>query len=446
MPKLEKRLTTSVASSLPPPPPPSLAAGETRQRTAQEFYWCKETPGFGVRVTSQGSRSWVFERRVDGLTKRRTLGKVTGRAAISADEAKKLAVTMSADLQRGDDPLKIKREQAKQVRKDVTLAQAVQEYVEGKRRAKDGKELKARTKAEYLQLVAGSVPSKRRGFIGQPKAAGDLYTLAHKRLSKITGDEIRELYTQLQKRSQRRASLAMQVLRAVLNWHGTPVPDNPFSKSVAGRDRIVLPPTTGNPNPIPPERLGAFWNAACAAGPKGIGGTADAAACIRFVLLMGSRGGESAGDDFVDGILVRDFDVKGARIMLHDTKNRTDHPLYLSRQALAIVEGFAKGKKPSDRLFPVRNVRKTLHAICAAAEISPRGLHAVRKTFASVADELVSGYTLKRMINHTVPGDVTGVHYVGKSEGQLRKGWQTVADFIEEEAAKHAGESVRDLI
>jgi integrase len=56
--------------------------------------------------------------------------------------------------------------------------------------------------------------------------------------------------------------------------------------------------------------------------------------------------------------------------------------------------------------------------------------HDLRATFASVAEELVSAYTLKRMMNHAETGDVTGAHYIGKSEAQLRAGWQAVADFI----------------
>lgn len=436
--QLTKRLTDSLARSLPVPPKPKPKPGK-RASTGQEIYWCRDSPGFGVRVTSAGSRAWVFERRVEGETKRRTLGKASGRAAISAEEARKFAVGLSADLQRGADPLKIKHEEAKQARRDVTLAEAVQQFVDGKRRAKDGLALKERTRTQYLDLVQGSRPSRRRGFVGQPTQPGELYTLATRRLSKITGDDIRDVYTTLvKKRGQQRASLAMRVLRSVLNWHGVPVPENPFSNAVAGRDRIVLPPTTGEPNPVPPESLGAFWRAACNAGRMGIGGSADAAGVIRFVLLTGARGGESAGNDFVDGILVRDFDAKAAKVTLHDTKNRTDHVIYLSRQAMEIATAFARGKKPQDRLLPVRNVRKTLHAICAAAEIEPRGLHAVRKTFASVAEELVSVYTLKRMMNHSDTKDVTGTHYIGKSETQLRKGWQTVADFIEEQGAMPA--------
>lgn len=432
--QLTKRLTDSLARSLAIPPKPEPRPGK-RPGTGQEIYWCKDTPGFGVRVTSSGSRAWVFERRVDGETRRRTLGKAMGRAAISADEARRQAVTLSADLQRGEDPLEVKKAQAKQARKDVPLAEAVQQYVDGKRRAKDAKPLKESTKAEYLQLVRGSTPSRRRGFVGQATRPGELYALAAKPLSKITGDDIRELYAQLQKRGKRRASLAMQVLRAVLNWHGVPVAENPFSKDVPGRDRIILPPTTGNPNPIPRASLGAFWRAACDAGRNGNGGRPKAAACVRLVLLTGVRGGESAGSDYVEGILVRHFDRKAGTITLVDTKNRKDHIIYLSRQGMEIALEFAKGKRADDNLFPVRDLRKTLHAICDACGIPRRSVHEIRKTFATVAGALVPHYTLKHMLNHTMSDDVTGEFYMGREEEVLRAGWQAVADFIEQQAA-----------
>jgi len=49
----------------------------------------------------------------------------------------------------------------------------------------------------------------------------------------------------------------MQVLRALLRWHGVQIADSPLGRDTAGRDRIVFAPTTGDPSPIPPERLGA---------------------------------------------------------------------------------------------------------------------------------------------------------------------------------------------
>jgi len=55
----------------------------------------------------------------------------------------------------------------------------------------------------------------------------------------------------------RQACYAMQVLRALLRWHGVQIADSPLGRDTAGRDRIVFAPTTGDPSPIPPERLGA---------------------------------------------------------------------------------------------------------------------------------------------------------------------------------------------
>ena len=73
---------------------------------------------------------------------------------------------------------------------------------------------------------------------------------------------------------------------------------------------------------------------------------------------------------------------------------------------------------------------KTLEIINASAKVTGISPHKLRHTFASVAEELVSGYALKRMLNHADGNDVTGGHYVGKSENQLRVAWQAVADFI----------------
>ena len=117
------------------------------------IYWCSETSGFGLRVTAAGARAWIAERRVDGKTVRRTLGKAAGRAAISAATARTLQVDISSELQQGVDRLTIKRAKRKidQV-EAVTLDRALRDYVKGKRRAKDGLPLKQRTIDDYLAL------------------------------------------------------------------------------------------------------------------------------------------------------------------------------------------------------------------------------------------------------------------------------------------------------
>jgi len=319
----------------------------------------------------------------------------------------------------------------------MTLAKALREYVEKKRRAKDGLPLKARTKSDYLAMVEPGGISKT----GKKFADGLLYMFADKLLARLTADDIRKLHTSLLQHSRRQADYGMQVLRAVLRWQGVVVPGNPLGRDTAGRDRIVLATAKGNPAPIPPERLGVWWQAA---------GTAPsqlAADYYRFQLLTGCRGVEIHGDKRLKypPIKVGDVNCEAGKVLLRDTKNRSDHKLLLSRQAQEIAARHCSGKKPDDVLFPIVDARKTLAWINSQAKTNVQG-HGLRATFASIAEELVSGAVLKRMLNHAAGTDVTLGHYVGKSEGQLRAGWQTVADFIDAAAmlsTAHDGEPHR---
>ena len=431
MPQLNKKLTDSLAAKCEPPKDQDYL-----------IYLCKDTPGFGVRVgrpvmrngREKVSRAYIMDMYADGKRKRRTIGKATGRGAISAEDARIIAKRIAGELVQGVDRSKIKTEERKaekQTRKEVslTLKVVLREYVEGKRRGKDGLALKERTKADYLAMVE---PGGTK-LNGEPKQDGALYSIADKPIAHITGDDIRQVHSDAIVRGQRQATYAMQVLRAVLNWHGVKVPDNPLGKEVAGRDRIILAPTKGNPKPIPPEYLHAWWDAASKAGTDKVGGSELAGDYYRFQLLTGCRGVEIHGDAHGnEPIRVQDVDLVSARIVLSDPKNRKDHTLLLSSQAIEIIKKNMKGKKPNEKLFPIDDPRKTLQAINKAAGMAPLACqgHDLRATFASVADELVSSNTVKHMMNHAGAGDVTANHYISKGETQLRKGWQDVADFI----------------
>ena len=414
MPKANQRLTDTVVKALPIP---QALPGKRKQ----VFYQCPKTPGFGVRVTDSGDKAFVLEREVEGKTVRRTLGKASGRGAISTEAARKLMVTTSSAIQMGDDPLETKRAKRVEAKKDsTTLADALAQYVKGKRRGKDGLALKERTKADYLAMVAPGGKAKS----GKPFADGALFPLADKSIHRITAADMRKVYDQQLTHSQRRSIYAMQVLRAVLNWHWVTVADSPLAKGTAGKNRIVLAPTQGDPRPIPPEKLGAWRQAAEAMdGHPGADG-------LRFMLLTGCRPGEVFGDGFEPGLLVSMVDMAGGRITLPDTKNRKDHTVLMSAQVCALVAAHIDGKKPNQKVFDIGDPRKALMAICEVAEVVGVTPHKLRHTFASVAAELVSGFALKRMLNHTEAGDVTGAHYVSTGDTQLRAAWQTVADFI----------------
>ena len=127
------------------------------------------------------------------------------------------------------------------------------------------------------------------------------------------------------------------------------------------------------------------------------------------------------------------MDLNGAKVIFRDTKNRKNHTVYLSHQALEIVRRHIKEKEASDPLFALSDPRKHLAAINerAGVQVSP---HSLRATFATIAEGLVSYATLKRLVNHVPSGDVTNEFYIGMGEVQLRAGWQAVADFLDQQA------------
>lgn len=394
--------------------------------------------GLQLRIAPDGTRTLLVRYTVKGVDAERQYrlaheygdGPGEIRLAAACAEAQRIrALARDGVDWPADEEARLRAEAAASERAEredgVTFSKALREYVEKKRRAKDGLPLKARTKADYLAMIEpGRVSAKGKKF-----ADGELYPLAETLLPKITADGIRSIYEQQLKRSERQAVYAMQVIRAVLRWHGVMVPNNPLGLETAGRDRIVLAPPKGNPKPIPPERLGPWWREAVIS-------SRIAADYYRFKLLTGCRGVEILGSKRYgyEPLKVRDVNLAVGRIVLRDTKNRSDHTLLLSRQALEIAKACCKNRKPDAPLFAIVDARKTLARINAAAGTKVQG-HGLRATFASIAEELVSGGVLKRMMNHAGGDDVTLGHYVGKGEAQLRAGWQTVADFIDAAAA-----------
>ena len=391
-----------------------LALSEAPGATQKLLY--DDSSPLGLRVMPTGTRTWFCEVWLRpttsgerGRSVRRSIGPIS---KFSADVARSAAIKLAGELVNGRDALKEVREEERQIKADaLTVSQAVKQYIKGKRRGKDGLQLKARTVHDYLAMV---------------EEGGLLHKLADRSIRRITADDIRDVHKSIAKRSEHSAAAAMRTLRAVMNWHGVVVEGSPFAKTTPGRDRIVLKPTVGKPNPIKPEKLRAWWTAAMARA-----GDPSADGC-RFILLTGARPGEVFGSAFAEGMRVADVDLEGGRVMFSDTKNRRDHTIMLSHQALDILRVHCKDKKSTDKVFDVLDPGKTLASINREAgvdaSVSP---HKLRHTFASVAEELVTGYALKRMMNHAAEsGDVTGAHYVGKSEAQLRAGWQAVADLI----------------
>lgn len=382
---------------------------------------------FGIRVSANGSASWILERRINKKPVRRTLGSATGAQAMSY----KLAIAefniINGKLEEGRDEVaerKAEKAAEKAIPTSITFGQALNDYVDRKIRQKDDKALKARTKDDYLSFIAAPTALKN----GKVTRAGMLYALADIPLNQITADDIRAVHAAAVLRckgeNKRRANYAMTILRAILRWHGTHIEDNPLSIETAGAKRVTIKPARSAKNPIKLKQVGAWWQAA------GDARSTVASDALKAMLLSGCRPGELTGKD---ALRVRHVDLKAGTFQLPDPKNRRPHVVYCSTQLLEILKRNVADKKPDALVFDVVDTGKSFTTICTAAGLA-ESRHVpsdLRATFASIAATLVPAAVLKVMMNHIGQGDVTSDHYVEIEEEQLRAGWQAVADRIE---------------
>jgi Arm DNA-binding domain len=87
------------------------------------FLWDDTLPGFGVLVLPTGTKSFVFQyRTAEGRSRRATIGKV---GALTPDQARDIADTMSRTVKAGGDPLEDKRS----AREAITVGQLLSEYL-----------------------------------------------------------------------------------------------------------------------------------------------------------------------------------------------------------------------------------------------------------------------------------------------------------------------------
>lgn len=88
----------------------------------QKIYWDPELKGFGLRVTSGGSRAYVVQARVQGRSIRRTIGE---HGTFTAEEARLRARELLLQMGYGKDP---KLKAIEQKIKNITLAEVFEDY------------------------------------------------------------------------------------------------------------------------------------------------------------------------------------------------------------------------------------------------------------------------------------------------------------------------------
>ena len=151
---------------------------------------------------------------------------------------------------------------------------------------------------------------------------------------------------------------------------------------------------------------------------------------LRFILFTGARRSEAAT------LRRKQIDLQARTFVFEDTKNREDHELPMSEPVWEILA--RRMDEGGDWAFPgetdgrIGEIRYWTNLVKANSGVEFT-IHDLRRTFATIAESLdLSGYTLKRLLNHKInEADVTAGYLVTDVE-RLRGPMERIATRIAE--------------
>ncbi len=336
-------------------------------------YFDESLPGFGVRVSPSGHKSFCLFYRRGKRLRRFTLGRFP---ALSLAQARALARDALLEVARGGDPAVNKTE----TRQADTFAELADEYLE--RHAK---------------------PNKKSWRQDQCVIRKELDPVLGRMLAKdVSRADIRELLEKIVKRpAPSKANATHTIVRKLFNW-------------ALSQDLVERNPCHGLPRPAKVRQrhhvlsegdIRKLWASLNEE-------TCRTAALFKLRLLTAQRGGE------VIGMRWREIDLDSAwwTIPSERSKNGLPHRVPLSPPALAILKNLHQQSHDSPWAFPsprgnshLTDSYKFAKRIRETAGIEFRG-HDLRRTAASfMASMGVPRLVVARILNHAEKG-VTAVY------------------------------------
>ncbi|MCD6047127.1 MAG: putative phage-related integrase [Gammaproteobacteria bacterium] len=379
-------------------------------RTEQKRYYDDKLKGFGVRVTSGGTKAFFIEKLINGQLKRITLGQYP---AITTEQARKEAQKTLGKIATGIDPVAEKKAQKV---KSITLEQAFNDYLAAR------KSLKPTTVIDYQRVLKQVVPD----WLNKP--------LLH-----ISRDLIVKRHSQHgENHSQARANLAMRLIRAIFNfamneYHSDSgkaiILENPVARLSHTRAwyRIERRQTV-----IKHHELAAWYQGLIRLSEKRAIENAELwQDYFLLILFTGLRRSEAAS------LKWENVDLKSKSFTLLDTKNRDSHTLPMSDFLFDLFIRRRQANPKSEFVFPAENssrghIVEPRKAMLKVAELSnvEFTVHDLRRTFITTAESLdISAYALKRLLNHKMANDVTSGYIITDVE-RLRKPMQEITDYL----------------
>lgn len=369
-------------------------------------YWDADAlPGgwFGVRVSDSGRRVFTLGYRVNGRSRRMTLGPWP---TVSLADARDKARELLHAVVDGDDPQAEKVES----RHAATLADLGDAFL----KSKEAQAWRASTRVEFERIVRKEIAPA----LGLLKPA------------EVKRADVRAFVENIAERAPIMGNRCFEVLRRLYTW-------------ALSRDLVEVNPCMGMTRPttekardrvLTADELRAVWQALDARlrtpGPGRAEALADdsiveaaprVAAAFRLMLLTAQRRGEVLAMRWAD--LSHETDANGARawwwtIPADATKSARSHRVPLNPQAVQVIEHLRARRTSDTWIFPsphqgkgpIANPGKAAERLKAVSAVPNLRLHDFRRTAASHMASLgTTRFVIARVLNHA-ERDVTAVY------------------------------------
>jgi integrase len=389
-----------------------------------------KSPGLRVRATEGGSKSFVFEAKLNRKTLRRTIGDVRSWSIEAArTEANRLRVMFDTGL----DPRVVERQRLEQEQAQASLIQlqgttvgeAWSSYLAERRSF-----WRPRTLADHERISSAGGRSVVRGTKGRGLTVpGPLYSLLLLRLLDLDAERL-EAWASVQG-SQRPTygRLAWRCLKAFLTWCSQDARYTGLCDPQAAKGRKIreaFGKVRARTDVLEREQLAAWFKAV-----RELPNT-TVSACLQVIVLTGARENE------VLGLKWEDIDWDWKRITLSD-KVDDARVIPMTHQVQALLRGLPRTSQwvfssPTARDGVITIPRKQHVLACQKAGIEHLTLHGLRRSFGSLAEWLdIPSGIVSQIMGHK-PSATAEKHYRVRPIDLLRQHHQRYEDWILEQA------------
>jgi integrase len=349
--------------------------------SGQRFLRDAKVPELALRITAGGARAFVWERRVRGRTRRKTLGRPP---AMSLGLARRRAAALSTRVAAGEDPFSLQAQRQQGVTFGELAVRYLADHAKPRKRS-------WREDARVLRDVVPRAPGDTRALDAAPIPS----SWRTRRLADLAREDVAQLHTRLGASGTYQANRVLALLRlmfALARTWGLITGDNPAvgikPYREQARDRFlspdelqrVLTALAGEPDP----RWRAFFV---------------------LSLLLGPRKGELLSAKW------EDVDLVGRLWRLPETKAGRSHLLPLPEAAVGILEALPRFKdspwvfhSATSRSGHLEEPKRAWAKLLTRAQVTGVRIHDLRRTVGSWL--AASGHSLPligRVLGHSQP-------------------------------------------